>query len=183
MKIIQTADCKLSQDCTSVIAVGCFDGVHRGHRLLIETAHGIAATENRLCVVLTFEPHPAKLLRGVDVPLLLTREEKTAAIAALGTDVYVGYPFTKDFANWPPAQFFTDLLARLQCRVLVIGEDFRFGKHGEGTVITAKELGTLHGIDVQVVPPLCENGEKISSTHIRKLLAEGKRTEAEALLS
>ena len=182
MQIIQTTEWAVPAR-GSVVAAGCFDGVHRGHRLLIETARGLAAAEEWDFVVLTFEPHPATVLRNETVPLLLSRAEKARAVEALGADVYMEYPFTRDFAAWPPERFFTDVLARLCCRVLVVGEDFRFGKNGAGNVAVAKELGAAHNITVHVVPPLCENGAKISSTRIRRLLAEGNRTEAQALLS
>ena len=181
MQTIQTNEFPApAQSC--VVAAGCFDGVHRGHRHLLETAHKIAADEGLAFTVLTFHPHPAAVLRGEDAPLLLSRADKARVMEALGTDVYVEYPFTRDFANWPPERFVTDVLKRLHCRVLVVGEDFRFGKNGAGDVSVAQILGGAHGIAVHVVPPLCENGEKVSSTRIRQLLAAGGTDAAARLL-
>jgi len=180
MRCIDTADISLERG--SAITIGNMDGVHKGHRRLIQETRKIALANDLASVVLTFWPHPSAVLRGCEVPMLLSREEQRRVMESLGLDVYIEYPFTKPFAAWPPERFFRSILGALCCRHLIIGEDFRFGGSGAGDRHTALSLGEAQGIYVQVMPPVSVGGDKISSSRIRVLIASRAFAEAEALL-
>lgn len=166
-------------DPGSVVAIGNFDGVHRGHQALLAAAkaHG------RPSGVLTFRPHPAKVLAPQLAPLLiLTYEEKALAIASYGVDFLVELRFTPALAGTSPEAFVDDVLVRgLKVGGVVVGDNFTFGHKGAGTVADLRRLLAPRGVLVDVVPPVKEGGLVCSSTKVRELLLEG-RVEAAAQL-
>ena len=169
MQIIETSN--IWQERAAAVTIGCFDGVHLGHRALIAETCACARAEGLLSVVLTFAPHPSAVFTGKPVPLLLTSAEKRDIIETLGADVYIDYPFTKSFAALPPETFFRDVLVdALQCKTLVVGADFRFGQGGAGHIELAEQLGGELGIRIVTVPDREWNGAKISSSRIRALV-------------
>jgi riboflavin kinase / FMN adenylyltransferase len=151
------------------VAIGTFDGVHRGHRTAIEET---AASELRSTVV-TFDPHPRRVL-GYDVELITTLERRIELIGEIGPDELVVLDFTPELSRLEPEEFVREVLKPLGTRVVVAAEDFKFGKGRKGDV----ELLRAVGLDVRLVQPVAG----VSSTRIRELLREGDVVSAAALL-
>ena len=151
------------------VAIGTFDGVHRGHRAVLEAA---MATGLRSAVV-TFQPHPRKVL-GYGVELLATFERRLELIEEVGLDDVLVVEFTLELAQLEPEEFVRGILEPLGTEVVVAGEDFRFGRRRRGDVALLRELG----IEVRPVPIV----EGVSSSRIRELLHGGEVAEAAALL-
>lgn len=166
------------------LAIGMFDGVHRGHQTVIGAAVKAARARGGLAGVLTFWPHPAAVLRP-EQPLLLiqTREAKRAALARLGLDFVVEQPFTREFA----ATGAGDFVARLRrvfpgLEAVSVGENFRFGRAREGDVGTLAAAARASGFEVRIAPRLEGDGEPVSSSRVRALLAAGEIAAANRLL-
>ena len=166
-----------------VLAIGFFDGLHRGHREIIKTLLRRRAPGYR-AAVLTFRNHPSTHLRPERVPPLLTTvEERVNLLASTGIDELYLIPFDARIAQQDARAFLNDVLRRtLDIRALVIGENFRFGRGREGDATLARETLRGHGVDVIAVPPLADRDERISSTRIRAALARGDMETANRLL-
>lgn len=159
----------------SVVTIGNFDGVHRGHQVLVRrTVDGAAARELR-SVAVTFDPHPVALLRPeLAPPLLQTVEERCRQLRAAGVDLVLVLPFTRELAALTPADFVTRVLAGpLQARRVVVGTNFRFGNRAAGDVVTLVEQGEHHGFEVEAVTLLELGGVTISSSAVREHLQAG----------
>ena len=159
----------------SVVTIGVFDGVHRGHQRIVSQARK-AATELRLpTVVVTFDPHPDEVVRpGSHPPLLSTARREWQLLAGLGVDAVCVLPFTLEFSRLDPDEFVRAVLVdRLHAARVVVGENFRFGHKAAGDVALLAELGEKYDFSAEGVPLLAENGVTISSTGIRALLAVG----------
>lgn len=167
-----------------IVAMGVFDGVHLGHSHLIESALEEAKKSGGRGVVYTFEPHPVKILAPAECPpLLQTLEQKLDAIEALGADACVIEPFTAELAHSTAADFFKSVIVdKLHAHAVVVGYDFTFGLHREGTVEMLEKLGAGHGVRIIVVGAQFLGETLISSTNIRRLLEHGNVKEAAALL-
>jgi riboflavin kinase/FMN adenylyltransferase len=166
----------------SWLTVGVFDGVHRGHqqliRHLVEGAH-----ENRVpAVLLTFDPHPAKVFGRGEIKLLTLPGERARLLGNLGVDVVITQPFDINLANVTAFDFMKRLKSQLGVDHLIVGYDFALGKDREGNASRLTEIGTELGYGVEVVPALGDESGVISSTEIRKLVAVGKMKEASSLL-
>ncbi|MEW6770562.1 MAG: bifunctional riboflavin kinase/FAD synthetase [Bacillota bacterium] len=166
------------------IGLGNFDGVHLGHRQLINQLVAHARRRGGTAVVFTFEPHPAVVLRPQTAPpLLLAPELKRQFIAGLGVDLFLAVPFTRDFAAVRPEVFVREVLVgELGARAVFVGYNYTFGHRGAGTPETLQELAAEHGFEVKIVPPVTVEGQPVSSTLIRKLIAEGRVEEARRFL-
>jgi riboflavin kinase / FMN adenylyltransferase len=168
----------------SAVAVGNFDGVHRGHQALVGAAVARARTAGEAAVVLTFDPHPAAVLRPQAAPAALTTlAQKQELVAALGVDRLVVVPFDARLAALAPEAFATEVLQQsVGARHVVVGESFRFGRGRAGDPRALEELGRTRGFGVEVVPPVMEEGRPISSSRVREALAGGRVDEAQRLL-
>ncbi|WP_299938904.1 bifunctional riboflavin kinase/FAD synthetase [uncultured Nitratireductor sp.] len=168
-----------------VVAIGNFDGVHRGHQSVLEPALEVAARENVPALVLTFEPHPRQVFRP-DVPLfrLTPAPMKARLLGALGFDAVVEQAFDRAFSGLSPQDFVkTVLVDGLGISHVVTGFDFHFGKNRSGTPAVLAEAGRDNGFGVTVVDAYSdEGGAVISSSRIRGLLAGGEVAEAAGLL-
>ncbi len=166
-----------------VLAIGKFDGVHLGHRAILNAARGLLAPEERLAVM-SFEPHPTYALTGNPeyARWLTPRRERVRLFTELGVDAFYVARFDRAFQQLEPAAFVDGYLVPLRVRHVVVGPDFRFGRGGQGTVDVLRDLGRERGFDVQVVQPVEEHGHKISSSRIREHLREGRVEAAQALL-
>lgn len=168
-----------------VVAIGNFDGIHRGHLSVLERALEEARSLGVPALVLTFEPHPRKVFRP-DVPLfvLTPPHVKARLIEALGFDGVVEIPFTRDFASLSAEDFVTGVLKRrLGISHAVTGFDFHFGKNRQGGPAFLMAAGERHGFGVTLVDAFRDEGaEIISSSRIRALLAQGEAAEAAGLL-
>ncbi len=160
----------------AVVAIGNFDGVHRGHAHIFQQARGIAAGLGGESVVLTFDPHPAKVLAPSYAPPLITPlPRKLELIAAEGIDVTVVEPFDRAFAARAADEFVrTILVDGLGARHVVVGYDFTFGAKRGGNVQRLSELGATLGFGVTVVPPVSVDGIVCSSTKVREFVLEGR---------
>jgi riboflavin kinase/FMN adenylyltransferase len=159
-----------------VVAIGNFDGVHRGHAHIFREARRLAAGLDGESVVLTFEPHPAKVLAPAYAPPLITPlGRKLELIAAEGIDAVVVEPFDRAFAGRPADAFVKDVLVDgLGARHVVVGYDFTFGQKRSGNVELLRELGAAHGFALTVVPPVGVEGIVCSSTKVREFVLEGR---------
>ena len=165
----------------TVLTVGTFDGVHRGHQDVIARLVDRARTARLPSMLVTFEPHPLEVVNPAVAPLLLTtRVEKLAVLAATGVDLVAILPFTSELSALSAEEFVDRcLLDRLRMRELLIGHDHGFGRGREGDVDTLRTLGAARGFVVEVVPPVrTAAGETISSSRIRRAVATGDLEEA-----
>lgn len=175
----------IEQSEPTVVTLGNFDGLHQGHRVLINLAKQYAQSEKLKSVVFTFSPHPMFVLNNKEhSALILAPSEKEYAMEHIGIDIYIEYPFTMEFASMPPEQFANDLIFdKLKCKVLIVGENYKFGKMQGGDYKLLKELGEKRGIKVIYVPYVIYEGERVSSTRIRNCLIEKDIEKANRLLT
>jgi riboflavin kinase/FMN adenylyltransferase len=169
---------------SSSVAVGNFDGVHRGHHALVSAAVDGARAAGGPSVVLTFEPHPARVLRPSHAPAALTTlAQKQELLDALGVDRLAVLRFDEAVARLSPEEFARSVLReRLGARQVVVGESFRFGRGREGDAPGLVALGSALGFAVIVVPAVLEGGRPVSSSRVRSELAHGHAAAARALL-
>lgn len=169
---------------SGVVAVGNFDGVHRGHSVLLDRAMAEARRRGVAAIVLSFEPHPRTFFRP-DLPVfrLTSAREKAQRLGAIGMDGLVVVTFDATFAAVAPDRFAEDVLARrLRAKAVVVGPDFRYGARRAGTVETLKADGARLGFDVIVVPLVMEGETRASSSLVRDVLADGDVARAATLL-
>jgi riboflavin kinase/FMN adenylyltransferase len=168
----------------SVLAIGNFDGIHLGHQEILRDVAQRAASSGDVATALTFEPPPLKVLRPDVAPKRLsTPEQRLAWFRVVGLESAVVQPFTHELSLLSPEDFVEQILVKqLSVHALLVGENFRFGHKQTGTTSLLKELGARHGFEVVVVPPVIYHGEIVSSTVIRREIAEGEVTHAGRLL-
>ena len=169
----------------AVVAIGNFDGVHRGHQGVLERALAEAGTRGVPAIVLTFEPHPRQLFRPNEPHFVLTPPPmKASLLGDLGFEAVVEYPFTRAFSTLSAQAFVTEILERmLGVSHVVTGFDFHFGKGRQGGPAFLMASGERHGFGVTLVDAFRDEGTHvISSSRIRDLLAEGEPAEAAGLL-
>jgi riboflavin kinase / FMN adenylyltransferase len=166
----------------AVVTIGTFDGVHRGHREVLTEIVERARRTGRRSVLVTFHPHPLRIVRPESAPpLLTTAVEKTEILAESGLEYAVFVPFSRALQQYPARRFVEEiLLGRLGMEELVVGYDHGFGRGREGSVETMHDLGQELGFDVDVVGAVQAGGEPISSSRIRRALAEGDVVSAAA---
>jgi riboflavin kinase/FMN adenylyltransferase len=168
----------------AVVTVGNFDGVHLGHQALfrqvIEKAQSIGGTS----VVITFEPHPLRVLNhDKRFPLITLYEQKVELIGAAGIDALVCVPFTPEFAATSARTFVSDVLYNMiGMKSVVVGEDYSFGAKRQGNISLLREMGTSLGFEVIISKWVELEGRRISSTEIRNLVRQGQMEEARKLL-
>ncbi len=171
------------QDSTirpSVVTIGNFDGVHRGHQQILALAIRKAGALAARSVAFTFRPHPQSVLRPDKAPpLLLTYDEKRELLLAQGVDEVVEQPFAPQFAATTPEQFFESvILGQLSARAVVVGYDFTFGRERSGHLQVLEHLCSGAGVELTVVPPQRVEAEVVSSSVIRASLLAGRVAEA-----
>jgi len=167
-----------------VVALGKFDGVHRGHAKLLAAVRRLARRGGAPSMAVTFDDHPDSLLRPHQVPPVLTTiAEKTAAIAAAGIDCLLYVEFTPEFARLSALEFARDFLGgTVGARMVLAGENFRFGRNRGGDTEMLRRWGPGLGFAFRAVPQATVGGEPVSSTRIRRVIAAGEMRLAAALL-
>jgi riboflavin kinase/FMN adenylyltransferase len=166
------------------LAIGVFDGVHRGHQAVISTSADHAATSNGTPVVVTFDPHPEKVLRPQAAPHLLSAtQHKIALIRALGVEHLLIITFDKQFAATEPEDFVQKLVIHSKpLREICVGHEWSFGKNRRGNLDLLKKLGAKFNFDVVGIPPVKINGAVVSSTAIRQAIEKGDLAKAAEML-
>ena len=159
----------------SVVTIGVFDGVHRGHQRIVGRAAQVGKQRGLPVVVITFDPHPDEVTRpGSHPPFLCSARRRAELLSGLGADAVCVVPFTLEFSRLAPDDFVrTVLVERMHAAVVVVGEDFRFGHKAAGDVQLLAKLGEKYEFTTEGMPLLVAEGTTISSTSIRQMLAEG----------
>lgn len=183
MKVIRslTAD---PQGAGSVVTIGNFDGVHLGHQAILRQVVARSRGLGLVPAVLTFDPHPAKVLAPARAPLLInTTAQKLRRLEQAGVEEVLLFPFSAEFAGLSPEEFAERVLKQtLNAKVVMTGEDFRFGHRQSGDITKLRELGAQLGFAVEAIGDINagvrSTGQRISSTGIRALLGEGRVSQA-----
>ena len=174
---------KFSPQKDILLTIGVFDGVHLGHKHLISKLKELARKQGVLSGVITFSQHPQEVLSPqTRLPSLTGIEQKLALLRDEGVDIVIPLPFTPQLASLSPEQFLSLLKEYLKMKGLVVGPDFALGKDRQGDIDALRRLGQKIGFSITVVPPMTIDGEVVSSTAIRKALAEGDVKLAQKLL-
>lgn len=168
----------------TVVCLGNFDGLHKGHQYLIKKTVKYARNLGLPSIVLTFEPHPELVLYPKKkLKRILTNELKTELIAKLGVDILVYLPFTIKVANMSPEDFISNVLCQhLKAAHIFVGFNYTFGKGAVGTISTLQEFGNTLGYQFYVIPPFYVNKQIVSSSLIRSYLVQGKIIKAKKML-
>ncbi|MCC6276548.1 MAG: bifunctional riboflavin kinase/FAD synthetase [Oligoflexia bacterium] len=168
----------------SVATIGNFDGLHLGHRALVNRVLELAKKRHCLSVVLTFDPHPVKVLfpeKGLKQ--IFDLEDRLRCLTELGVGRIVVMPFSRELSQLSPESFFNQVVLQdLRCEILVIGHDFSFGKDRAGTLDVLKRLGNQSGVEVIVEPPVMLDGKVVSSSGVRRAVSNGNMELAKRLL-
>lgn len=173
----------LPADTPLHLALGVFDGVHIGHQAVIARAVGAAKGNGGLGGVLTFDPHPIRVIAPAKAPasLLATLHHKEKIVRDLGADLFIALEFDQKLASMEPGEFL-DQLFRLPVKTIAVGEDWRFGKGRHGDVEYLQSQAELRGFRLEAVPPVMIEGERVSSTRIRQAIRDGNFGAAARLL-
>ena len=168
----------------SVVTIGNFDGVHAGHRLLLRRVIELGQEHRLKPAVLTFDPHPTRVVAPHRAPRLLTSiEERIALIREQGVDDIVVLPFTAEVAQLSPLEFVERIVAgQLRARIVMVGDNFRFGHKQAGDIHTLSELGSRFGFETHVVEAVRRRGRLVSSSEVRRLVEGGDVAMAARLL-
>lgn len=177
---------KIKFDITEVVlACGVFDGVHLGHQKVLDELKQTAQANNATPVVLTFDPHPQAVLRfDMGPPRLTTTEQKIELLHRYGAEATVILRFSEELADLSADEFLARyiLIPEINLHGICIGSDWRFGKNAEGDAAYLHRKGQSHDFIVKTIPPFTTSGRPVSSTRVRKCIAQGGLSEAENLL-
>lgn len=173
----------ISQDPHSIVTVGTFDGVHRGHQAIVEYLLQRAREREGPSTVVSFDPHPRSVVHEEPVPLLSTVDERAELLEDLGVERFVVLPFSSTFAELSPEEYVEEVLVRrIGLQEITVGYDHRFGRQRAGDVELLAHLGETRGFSVDVIPPQEVGADIVSSSTIREQLQEGNVTRATELL-
>ncbi len=180
MKVVKNKN--IDESRYTAITLGNFDGIHLGHRKLISSIKQYAEKYSLKSIVFSFFPHPKTFFNSEGFQTIFSCYEKERIIEELGIDELVQFPFTKDFANKEPEDFADFIFNNLKCKVLVVGEDYCFGKNRKGDFNLLKEIGDRKGAEVIKILSVMDNGIRVSSTRIRRCIEERNFIETQRLL-
>ena len=177
-------DARPSRWTHPVLALGNFDGVHRGHRKILERVHRVAAERGSTAVVMTFDPHPPRVVRPDKAPpVLMTTSQKLEALADTGLQGVAIVRFTAELSRWDPETFARAVLVDwLRVAEVWVGANFLFGHDRAGNFSMLRALGSQYGFKAEKIDPVRYKDFVVSSTRIRRLVSEGRVDEAGALL-
>lgn len=168
----------------SVVTIGNFDGVHCGHRKILDLANCLAQQHGWQTATLTFDPHPLQVVAPERAPRLMTSiEQRLEILESTGVEAMVVLPFTTEFSMQSPEEFVEQVLVRgLRSACVVVGENFRFGHRHAGDIDTLERLGRRYGFVTETVGPFRMGGQTVSSSRIRAAVAAGRTDVARRLL-
>lgn len=167
----------------SIVALGMFDGVHIGHRVLLKRGRVLAERMGVPLVVCTFQEHPLRVIAPESCPPMLTTfEERARLMEALGVDVLCAIPFDRRIMDMPPEEYVGQLVRRFHPSAVVCGYNHTFGRQGQGTPALLNALGGALGFETSIIPKITFEGKEVSSTAIRSALSRGETMEAFKLL-
>jgi riboflavin kinase/FMN adenylyltransferase len=167
----------------SYATIGVYDGIHLGHQAIISSLSSRAKETGATSVVVTFDPHPALVLKGIQTPIYLTDvDEKIQLLEDLGVDITITLPFTHQVAELTAQQFIEPLQHAIKLTQLWVGEGFVLGHNREGDISNLSALGYEIGFQVVIVQNIVRSGEKISSSQIRQVISSGEVNKAERYL-
>lgn len=166
----------------SAVAIGKFDGIHRGHQSLLR--HVLEQKEKGLqAVVFTFDPSPAALFSGEDLPELTTKREKRRLFQEMGIDVLIEFPLNFTTAATEPEAFIEKVLAgQMKTAYIAAGEDLSFGKKGKGDAALLRRMAGSFGYRTEIIEKVCLDGVEISSSYVREVIKSGDMEKAERLI-
>ena len=167
------------------LGIGVFDGVHRGHRLIIDEVCGLARKTGAVPAAMTFDPHPRAVLRPDEPPMLLVSlKERVRLLREAGAELVWVVPFTPEFANLESGQFLDRLFAcpEVELTGICVGEQWRFGRGGTGDRAVLADYARRHGLEFHACPELQLDGQVVSSSSIRRAIASGKLETAAKML-
>ena len=183
MKVFRTLEAVPPLPSGSVLAIGNFDGLHRGHRRILRVLTARARGLGLPSCVLTFSPHPERVFGSRRISMIQTLDQRLDGLAAAGADMTLVLPFDKAFAGLSAEAFVRAVLVdALRVRRVVVGKGFRFGRRREGGLALLRRLGKVGGFVTEAVPPVRWKGRTVSSSLIRDLLAAGRVGSVRALL-
>lgn len=176
MEVIENPEFIAKNKQKTVIAIGSFDGIHIGHRAIINKTRKIAKKENLPAGVYSFYPHPLKIINPEQAPAsLISEEQKVDLLDKMDLDFYFRQKFTPKFSMLKFNEFIKNILVeKINVKHIIVGNDFRFGHRGEGNTDTLKKSGKIYGFKVTILSPVKVKGNKISSSLIRNLIKKGK---------
>jgi len=167
----------------TLLTIGVFDGVHAGHRYLLKKLQQLAAEKNLLSGVVTFSPHPQWVLHPYNqLPCLSNLDDRVRAFQELGINIVAVLTFTTKVAQLSAREFMSLIKKQLRMRGIMVGPDFTLGQGGEGNIDLLSSLGREMEFSVEVIPPYTIDGEVVSSTLIRRALAQGDMRKVERLM-
>lgn len=172
----------------AVVTTGSFDGVHMGHQVILKKLKEIASVENGESVLITFYPHPRKVLypdtAGKDLLMINTRKEKIELLEKAGLDHLIFVEFTREFSETTSAEFVKEfLIKKLHTKKIVTGANHHFGKNRDGDIEALKDLGLIHDFQVELIPHQDIQNVDVSSTLIRESIIRGKIEKANVYLT
>jgi riboflavin kinase / FMN adenylyltransferase len=177
-------DARPARWTSPVLALGNFDGLHRGHRKILDRVRRVAGERGGTAVVMTFDPHPPRIVRPDKAPpLLMTKAQKLEAIAATGIQGAAIVRFTPELSRWDPETFVRAVLVEwLHVSEVWVGANFLFGHDRAGNFTMLRSLGARYGFKAEKIDPVRYRDFVVSSTRVRRLIGEGRVDEAGALL-
>lgn len=181
MEIIRNG--KKNIDIETTVALGNFDGIHLGHKALIDTATNLGKKSQTIPSIFTFDCNFNEIKLGLKDTSLISEEKKEIILEKLGIELLYIVNFCDEIENMTPEEFVREiLLSRLNAKIVIVGFNFKFGHRALGDVDTLKLLSKKYNFEVVVIPPIIRNDQLVSSTFIRKLISEGQMKLANELL-
>ncbi|MGL5507734.1 MAG: bifunctional riboflavin kinase/FAD synthetase [Paraclostridium sp.] len=173
MTIIKSLD-KIKNIGNSVVTIGNFDGIHKGHIQLIKRAVEQSKKNNYKSIVFTFENHPMRYFRSNSIKNLLTNDDKIEILRQLGVDIIVMIPFDEYMTKISAQDFVKKILVdKLKCRKAIVGHDFKFARKKEADAHMLKKIGETYNMEVEVIKPIKIKDVRVSSTYVRALIEDG----------
>lgn len=167
----------------SIVAIGNFDGIHLGHKKILEFLTKRAEKNALLSLVLTFSPHPERILRRKRIKMIQTIDQRVNEIKKFNVEIVLIVPFDEKFSSLSGQEFIKKIIVRrLKAKAVIVGESFRFGKNRDGDISLLRNLAQRHNFQVYTIPSVTKEGTIVSSSIIRKYLQEGNIEKANLLL-